>query len=447
MNILMHSAAIKTRATAPTLRVVALALLAMLAAGCGDDADTQTKPDLSHDIDPAAYSGPAPATDDVNAYKQFLWNNVAVANRCGGCHSTGGQAPQFVRDDDINLAYAATNPYVDLANPEDSALVDRVASGHNCWSDDLGLCADVMTTYIRNWAMATIGGPASSITLTAPPVSVPGATKRFPVSSALFETTVYPVLEEYCSGCHSPSAATPQAPFFAAADVDAAYAAARNSINLNDPARSRFVQRLGDESHNCWDNCDDNALEMRNAIAAMASVIPIEALPAGTVSSLALSLRQGIVATSGGRHESNLIAKYEFKEGAGSIARDSSGIAPALDLTLSGGTEWVGGWGMRFDGGKAQATTLASRKLHRSLTASSEYSIEAWVAPANVTQEGPARIISYSGGEDVRNFMLGQSMYNYDFHNRNDVTDADGAPALSTADADERLQATLQHVW
>jgi len=430
-----------------TTRLLLVTLLALFLAACGDDSETQTKPDLSHDIDPAAYNGPPPATDDVNAYKQFLWNNIAVANRCGSCHGTGGQSPQFVRSDDINLAYAATNPYVDLANPEDSILVERVASGHNCWSDDLSLCEDVMTTYIRNWALATIGGPAASVTLTAPPEFTPGATKRFPASSSLFEVTVYPLLEEYCAGCHSPSAGTPQAPFFAAADVDAAYAAARNSINLNEPSRSRFVQRLRDESHNCWDgDCAAAAAEMQEAIRLMAVGIPVAALPDGTVASRALGLRQGIVATSGGRHETNVIAKYEFKEGAGSVVRDSSGVAPSLDLNLSGATEWVGGWGMRFDGGKAQGSTLASRKLQQLLSASGEYSIEAWVAPANVTQEGPARIVSYSGSEERRNFMLGQSMYNYDFHNRNSVTDADGAPALSTADADQRLQATLQHV-
>jgi hypothetical protein len=37
-------------------------------------------------------------------------------------------------------------------------------------------------------------------------------------------------------------------------------------------------------------------------------------------------------------------------------------------------------------------------------------------------------------------------MYNYDFFNRSDLTNANGDPQLSTPDADEVLQATLQHV-
>ena len=42
--------------------------------------------------------------------------------------------------------------------------------------------------------------------------------------------------------------------------------------------------------------------------------------------------------------------------------------------------------------------------------------------------------------------MLGQTLYSYDFYNRSSTTDADGDPKLTTAAADEDLQATLQHV-
>ncbi|WP_197472841.1 LamG domain-containing protein, partial [Oleiphilus sp. HI0123] len=49
---------------------------------------------------------------------------------------------------------------------------------------------------------------------------------------------------------------------------------------------------------------------------------------------------------------------------------------------------------------------------------------------------------SYSGSASSRNFALQQTLYNYDFYN----TTNDFNEALSTADADERLQASLQHV-
>jgi len=41
---------------------------------------------------------------------------------------------------------------------------------------------------------------------------------------------------------------------------------------------------------------------------------------------------------------------------------------------------------------------------------------------------------------------MGQTMYNYDFYGRSTDTGANGTPTLHTADADERLQASLQHV-
>ena len=55
--------------------------------------------------------------------------------------------------------------------------------------------------------------------------------------------------------------------------------------------------------------------------------------------------------------------------------------------------------------------------------ARSQYSVEAWVIPANTTQEGPARIITYSPGSGARNFTLGQVLYNYDFRNRSVARD------------------------
>ena len=68
------------------------------------------------------------------------------------------------------------------------------------------------------------------------------------------------------------------------------------------------------------------------------------------------------------------------------------------------------------------------------------------MTPNNVVQEGPARIISYSAGDNDRNFTLGQSQYNYDFMLRNEQSSSNGEPALTTPDNAEVLQATLQHV-
>ncbi|MDX1697783.1 MAG: LamG domain-containing protein, partial [Thiohalobacterales bacterium] len=234
---------------------------------------------------------------------------------------------------------------------------------------------------------------------------------------------------------------------------DAAYDAAKSTINLAHPADSRFVIRLRDEFHNCWDpnntgssDCAASATVMENAIAAFAGQVAVTPIDPNLVTSRALTLLDGIVASGGNRIEDNVIAKYEFKAGSGTTAFDTSGVSPDMHLNLSGGYEWVGGWGINLTSGKAQATTTDSIKLYNMITATGEYTIEAWVAPANVSQDNSARIVSYSAGTTQRNFTLGQSMYNYDFLHRSTTTDLNGSPMLQTANADEDAQATLQHV-
>ena len=425
-------------------RAVASCVVALLLGGCGGGAKTVENP-VTTSAPQAAYSGPAPATADVQAFKINVWDNLKATNRCGQCHVGGGQAPQFVRQDDINLAYAAANGVVNLASPRDSRLVQKVAGGHNCWLASAAACGDILTTWIQNWAGAVSGGGVKGITLKAPVIRDPGASKSFPSSPALFASTVYPVVRQYCARCHTSTAAAAQSPFFASSDLDEAYAAARLKINLDQPGESRLVLRLRNEFHNCWSDCAANATEMESAIRAFAGQVPATAVDASLVLSKSLGLYDGLVASGGNRYTANTIGLWEFKTGKGSVAYDTSGVEPALNLTLSGDVTWVGGWGINVRRGKAQGSTTASRKLHDLITSTGEYSIEAWVAPGNVAQED-SRIVSYSGGTTTRNFMLGQTLYSYDFYNRSSRTDQAGDPKLTTAAADEDLQATLQHV-
>ncbi len=425
------------------LTVLSPVLLALALAGCGGGASTAQNP-ITSPPPPAGYSGPPPVSQDVQSFKLNVWDNLQASNRCGTCHGTGGQVPSFVRSDNINFAYEAANGVVDLGNPSASMMVTKVGGGHNCWLAANSACADQLTVWIRNWAGDILGG-TRNITLQPPPLRDVGASKSFPTSSALFGSTVYPLLTQYCSRCHSSAATTPQSPFFAEADVDVAYAAVRAKINLDTPAQSRLVLRLREEFHNCWTDCGTSANIMQSAVQSFANGVPVTQVDANLVLSKALTLYDGTVASGGNRYDNAAIALYEFKTGTGTVAYDTSGVEPSLNLTLSGAATWVGGWGIDLRGGKAQGTTAASRKLHDLIRATGEYSIEAWVAPANVVQEN-SYIVSYSGGTSVRNFTLGQTMYNYDFMNRSTTTNGNGAPALSTPNANEVLQATLQHV-
>ena len=422
---------------------VVLAALGALTA-CSGGAATQENPVTS--APPTAdYTGPAPANADVQAFRVSLWENIKANNRCGGCHGAGGQSPQFARTDDVNLAYQAANTVVTLTQPEESRLVTKVAGGHNCWLASDSACADTLTVWIRNWAGAIASG-GRTITLQAPPVKEVGAAKTFPADSSLFAGTVYPLVRAHCARCHASDAATVQSPFFASRNVDEAYAAARSKINLDDPRLSRLVVRLRDEFHNCWGNCEANADEMQTAIEQFADqILPTEVDPS-LILSKAVTLYDGTVAAGGNRYDSNVIALYEFRTGTGNVVYDTSGVEPALNLTLSGAYEWVGGWGIRIGaGGKAQGATTASKKLADMIKSTGEFTIEVWAAPANVVQED-AYIVSYSGGAMARNVTLAQRAYQYEAMLRSSETDANGTPSLLTNADDEDAQASLQHV-
>jgi len=419
-------------------------LASILLSACGGESTVENP--VTSITTTSNYTGPAASTADVQAFRLNVWENLNKQNRCGACHGTGGQSPTFVRMDDINLAYAQANGIADLANPASSRMVTKVAGGHNCWLDSDSACGDVITAYITAWA-GGLAGSGNVIELVAPTLRDPGDSKSFPVDSGLFASTVHPLLTAHCATCHVDSAANAQSPFFADSDPNAAYEAAKPKIDLDNPANSRFVLRLREEFHNCWTaDCTNDADVMEAAIAAFAAQIPVTQIDSQLVTSKALTLPDGIVASGGSRHETNVIALYQFKTGQGNTAFDTSGVEPGMHLTLSGNTGWVGGWGIDITNGKAQASTTTSRKLHELITATGEYTIEAWVVPANVSQEGPARIISYSAGTSARNFTLGQTLYNYNFLQRSTSTDPNGDPSLSTADADEDLQATQQHV-
>ncbi|HEY8520070.1 MAG TPA: LamG domain-containing protein [Gammaproteobacteria bacterium] len=435
--------------------LVALAAAAIAACGGGSGADVEQNPSSGGGPGGSNYNGPPPATEDVQAFKLNLWDHIQGSNRCGACHSVeGGQTPLFARRDDINLAYTAANGVVSLAVPEESLMVTKVAGGHNCWLSNDAVCADILTTWITNWAGTTAGASGRKIDLEPPALRDPGASRSFPADPSLFGSTVYPLLmgDGRCDDCHSSTSEAKQSPFFAEGpmgDVNAlaaAYAAAKAKINLEDPDASRFVVRLRDEAHNCWTaSCEADAIRMRDAIAAFANGVPPTEVDPELVTSKALTLYEGTIAAGGNRHEANVIALWEFKEGDGFTAHDTSGIEPAIDLTLSGDVKWFSAWGLTFSGGKAQASTAASSKLKTLIGATGEYSIEAWVAPGNVVQED-TRIVSYSAGLMARNFNLGQTMYSYDFFNRTTNSDENGNPQLSTPAAAEVLQATLQHV-
>jgi len=448
------------------LKTLLLLIVTGLLAACGGGGSVNTteNPNLSSSDD--SYTGPPARTSDIRSFKLNFWEFLRKDNRCGQCHGDS-QSPTFVNLNDVNKAYSQAIKYANLQNPQESKFVKKVGDGHQCWLKSLNACATTLEQMISNWASDSNVTSARLINLEAPEQNPPGKAKSFPPSANTpgelnglsFADTVYPLLvgtsppiaNNNCQNCHEETGpALPQAPFFASPDVESAFEAAKSKMNIDSPGNSRFVERL-QQLHNCWSDCPDDANDMIDVIKLFADGIKETDVDDTLLTSMALKLTDGIVATGGNRHESNLVALWEFKTRSGNIAYDTSGIEPAVDLTLlgpGGSVRWLDTYGLNFQGGRAQAFTFDSEKLHDFIQSTGEYALETWVVPANVSQED-ANIISYSGSDTARNFTLGQNMYNYDFYNRVVATppQPNGTPFLSSGENDEEIaEANLQHV-
>lgn len=109
----------------------------------------------------------------------------------------------------------------------------------------------------------------------------------------------------------------------------------------------------------------------------------------------------------------------------------------------SGTTEWIEGGGIRIN----ESTTLSTaspNKVVDAIKASSAFTAEVWIKPANLTQSGPARIFTISQNSGVRNFTLGQQGTEYRARCRRLGTTDQGTPALIAPAGSVELN--LQHV-
>jgi cytochrome c5 len=303
-------------------------------------------------------------------------------------------------------------------------------------------------------ACGDFGGETASTQTAAPQQLTNGAGGVASVNA--FSTTVHPLLVANCTTCHA--GAGPGSPHIALADPEAAFHQVldQGKVRLSDPATSRLVQRLVADLHHCWTDCPTDGAVMQAAIQQWADLIDFGSggVSVGeTLASTSLTLGDGIQDVGSERYSDHLIAFYEFKEGSGPVALDTSGVEPAMDLDLdSEGVQWLSSYGLEFSSGRAIAPPVSSRKLYDRIadldTGTGQYTVEAWVQAASTDQEGPARIISYSRNSSSRNFTLGQVLYNWDFRNRSidpEVSN-NGTPSLQTYDGDQDLQDRLQHV-
>ena len=145
------------------------------------------------------------------------------------------------------------------------------------------------------------------------------------------------------------------------------------------------------------------------------------------------------------RTTAGLVALYEFGEGSGTTVADTSGVGAALDLTIAdaGAVAWNSN-GLAVTSSTTISSSGAATKVNNAVTATNEVSIEAWVAPADTTATGPARIASLSANTSNRNITLGQLADAYQVRLRSTTTSSNGEPSVSSSAGS--LTTDLTHV-
>jgi hypothetical protein len=128
-----------------------------------------------------------------------------------------------------------------------------------------------------------------------------------------------------------------------------------------------------------------------------------------------------------------LLVRYTFEEGSGSVVRDVSGREEPVHLQIEepSAVRWSAD-GLTLTGSTRIASRGAAVGLTDAIRRTGELTIEAWVTPANVSQAGPARLVSLSSGASLRNVTLGQDGGRYETRLRSSATSANGLPGVNS---------------
>ena len=317
------------------------------------------------------YTGPAPRPPTSRPSRSISGTTCAATNRCGAVpqRDLAGQMPNFARNDDVNLAYTQANTVVNLTDPGSRASLPRWRAATIAGLADPSACGAILTTWITNWAGAPRAA-ARRFSSTAPAdqrcrreqefpgrfrgVSEHRLSAADPVLLRLPRASAHPAVAVLCSRRWS----TP--PTRRAVEDQSGQP---GGVPPGGAPAQRIPQLLDG-------NCAATSQRWRTRSRRLPDQVPVTQVDPALVISKALTMYDGTVASGGSRYESNADrASGSSRPATGTIAFDTSGVEPAVNLTLSGDVNWVGGWGIEHRcGGKAQGSTPASKKLHDLIT-------------------------------------------------------------------------------
>ena len=313
-------------------RIIGLLTLAAslaLAACGGGGAPTTALPAAAPTSSADAYTGPAPATADVQAFEVNFWNNVRVQNRCGQCHNatTPAQMPNFARSDNVNLAYAQANTVVNLAQSVDldhrhqgERRPQLLARGQQRLRPHLDHLDQQLGRCHRSGLRHDGAIDRAAGAVGRPELELPGGRHRLPEHRLYAHQQVLRALPFLDRGRHAAIAVLRRS-----ADRDRLSGrdsedrfhrlhARSTTFATTCGTNSRFYQRLLTDKHNCWTDCASDAALMLASNPGVRSDADADQhrSDAGHQQGARRST-QGTIASGASRYDADTIAKYEFQ--------------------------------------------------------------------------------------------------------------------------------------
>ena len=173
-------------------------------------------------------------------------------------------------------------------------------------------------------------------------------------SLAAFKETLYPLLRQNCSGCHSTEnklGSGAQAPLHSDVDVNLAHEYALTRVNFRELAESRFVVRMAIERHNCFaENCGVAAKKMLEAVTAwrgrIADMIPEvpRSIPASTKvteEQILAWIEADKAKTPAAEQEFIKYTSFHVLHNAGVSAQNLNHARAGLSKALNGSARWA----------------------------------------------------------------------------------------------------------
>jgi hypothetical protein len=173
-------------------------------------------------------------------------------------------------------------------------------------------------------------------------------------SLAAFKETLYPLLRQNCSGCHSTEnklGSGAQAPIHSDVDVNLAHEYALTRVNFRELVESKFVVRMAIDRHNCFaENCGVAANKMLEAVTAwrdrIADMIPEvpRSIPANTKvteEQILAWIEADKAKTPAAEQEFIKYTSFHVLHNAGVSAQNLNHARAGLSKALNGAARWA----------------------------------------------------------------------------------------------------------